>query len=260
MAATLAMEMSSSHRPPVVIASRMAVAATRPVVGSVTASAQNSGPSGVEVTSPPAAAASSPKATRSRPAPVRPCPVIDAHTRGEPVASIRSGSMPKRSSARSLDPSMTTSARATTSRSSLIPSSVRRSIERLSLAALSRSKKAGGPSRAPSGRDADSTLMTLAPAAARNDPHNGPAHSELRSTTVSPARSATRRAGPGTSTRSMGSPTVWSWASVGPRSASGSASTSASPTRRGPAPRRPPRKAWGPGPPGDRADRRRAGR
>ena len=48
------------------------------------------------------------------------------------------------------------------------------------------SKKAGGPARAPSGRDVLSTLTTVAPACANNCPQSGPAHIADRSATSSP--------------------------------------------------------------------------
>ena len=63
------------------------------------------------------------------------------------------------------------------------------------LRALSRSKNAAGPRRAPSGRRVDSTLITSIPARASSCPHNGPAHSEERSTTRTPRSDAVGGAG-----------------------------------------------------------------
>ena len=61
--------------------------------------------------------------------------------------------------------------------------------------ACSRSKNAGGPRRAPSGRPVLSTLTTVpAPASVSTCPHSGPAHSDDRSTTR--ASASDRRGGP----------------------------------------------------------------
>ena len=63
-ALTADIDTSRSQRPPEAIACRQASAAVRPVTGSARASAQNSGASSFQTTRPPAAAASSPNATR----------------------------------------------------------------------------------------------------------------------------------------------------------------------------------------------------
>ena len=67
-----AIDTSSIQRPPSARASRLAWAAVNPVSGSATASAQKSGDPSAHTTRPPAAAASSPKATRPAASPVRP--------------------------------------------------------------------------------------------------------------------------------------------------------------------------------------------
>ena len=80
---------------------------------------------------------------------------------------------------------MTTSTPSSTRRSAARPAGVVRSSTTLRFPALSRSKNGAGPRRAPSGRPADSTLTTRAPASANTDPHKGPAHNPLRSATTS---------------------------------------------------------------------------
>ncbi len=79
---------------------------------------------------------------------------------------------------------MTTLADAMRRRSCRTPSAWSRSSATDSLVAFNRSKKGPGPRRAPSGRRNDSTLMTLAPAHDSSWPASGPAHSEVRSSTV----------------------------------------------------------------------------
>ena len=164
-------------------ASTIADAATRPVTGSAIASAQNTGPSSSHTASPPAIAASSPKATQSRAGPERPWPVIDAHTLGPPVVRSVTASIPICSRARGREASMTTSAEARRSPSARTPARDRRSRATLRFRPFRRSKTASGPARAPSGRVVDSTLMTSAPASASSAPQSGPAHKELRSST-----------------------------------------------------------------------------
>ena len=134
-AATAARGTSSRWRPPAARASRTATAATRPVAGSAIGVGAEHGPSPSHATSPPATAASSPKATQSRAGPSRPWPVIDNHARGPPPASSAAASMPSCSSARGRDASITTSALATSARSATTPPAVVRSSGDAALAA-----------------------------------------------------------------------------------------------------------------------------
>ena len=69
---TADIDTSRNQRPPSARARKQASAAVRPVRGSAMASAQNSGTSFLQTTNPPAAAASSPKATRLAASPARP--------------------------------------------------------------------------------------------------------------------------------------------------------------------------------------------
>ena len=140
-------------------------------------------------TNPPATAASSPKAILSAPIPDRPYPVSETHTLVRPAVMISAGMTPRWRSARGREPSITTSAAASTRRSAARPSTEPKSRATLSCPPCSKSKKAAGPRRAPSGRSMLSTLMTRAPPSPRTWPHNGPAQSDERSaTTRSPMR------------------------------------------------------------------------
>ena len=166
-----------------------ASAAVRPVTGSATASAQNSGTWSFQTTNPPAAAASSPKATRLAVAraPVagdgdpdpRSAVTHQVGTDRAPAApALADGSL--RSRRRPVAPGRAGSGR----RHDL-------QIQRdRSFASVQQVEELAGPRRAPSGRCDDSTLSTVAPARARRSPHSGPAHSAERSTTTSPLVSA----------------------------------------------------------------------
>ena len=98
---------------------------------------------------------------------------------------------------------MTTSAAVSRRFSAAAPALPRRSTATLCLPELRRSKKAVGPSRAPSGLAVDSTLITVAPADARSEPHKGPAHRLLRSTTTRSVK-ARGRVVPATEVRPTG--------------------------------------------------------
>ena len=103
--------------------------------------------------------------------------------------------MPSWARARGRLDSITTSAARTRACKASRPARVSRSSDTEALAALSRSKNSAGPRRAPSGRRADSTLITSIPARASNCPHNGPAQSDERSTTRTPRSVAVGGAG-----------------------------------------------------------------
>ena len=107
VAATADIATSMMTPPPDARASSMAAVAASPLRGSAIASPQNTGQSPRNVTSPPATAASSPKATQS--GWMAPYPLRRNHIRpGRPGTC--SAPSPRRASAAGRDPSITTSA------------------------------------------------------------------------------------------------------------------------------------------------------
>jgi hypothetical protein len=95
-----------------------------------------------------------------------------------------SGPTPIWTRARGRDASITTSACSITSRSWRRPPPVVMSSSSWMSSSACRALKNSGVALAPSGREVDSTLTTLAPALRRIRATNGPAHREERSTTV----------------------------------------------------------------------------
>ena len=132
--------------------------------------------------------------------------------------------MPSCSRARGREPSITTSADSSSSRSRARPASVDQSSVTKSAPACNWSKNSGCR-RPPSGRPTLSTLVTCAPSRWRSCPVSGPAHSEARLTTRAPA-TGRPRAGPRCSAtirrRSVCSPTT---AHARPRSVARSTSS-----------------------------------
>ena len=108
---------------------------------------------------------------------------MEHQTRPGRRPSQEAASIPSCASARGRELSMTTSTRSISSARRTRPSGSAKSRATLSLPWFSRSKKAAGPWRAPSGRDALSSFVTRAPARRSRSPHSGPAHSELKSST-----------------------------------------------------------------------------
>ena len=100
-----------------------------------------------------------------------------------PDRSRCSALRPSCASARGRDASITTSAAAISRARAAAPSAVWKSRATPRCPPWSRSKSSGGPRRAPSGRWTDSTFTTCAPSSPRIRAHNGPAHSDDRSTT-----------------------------------------------------------------------------
>ena len=135
-APTRARATSSNHRPPARRRSTTATAPTRPVAGSATASAQNTGPRRSRATRPPATAASSPKPVRTSCGGRRPWAVIESHTRGPPLATRCTASMPSWARARGRVDSITTSAVATSAPRASMPDRSPRSTQHRRLAGV----------------------------------------------------------------------------------------------------------------------------
>ena len=126
----------ASHRPPASRRSTTATAASSPVAGSATASAQNTGPRRSRRRAPPATAASSPKPVRTSCGGRRPWAVIESHTRRAPDGDRATASMPSWARARGRVDSITTSAVATSARRASMPARSPRSSEHRRLAGV----------------------------------------------------------------------------------------------------------------------------
>ena len=181
------MATSISQRPPAANASTAAVAATRPEHGighrvgaeaglSVAPGGQPPGDGGVVAEGHPVPAGAAAPVAGDRQPHLRP----PGHQRGRVEAELLEGT-----GSGGLDHQVGPAQQV--GQPARRPSGRSSGTRTLALPAFIRSKKAGGPSRAPSGRPTDSTLTTVAPPSARIRPHNGPAHSELRSTTSRPS-------------------------------------------------------------------------